>query len=107
MQSVTKRLGRNFSKAEAADFIDGFELNVDYRQELGNTVLASWDRRQYVTTQRFDQLYEKMKKYYPKEITGDLDLVKAASTHQDFLKDSGGNRYPFGREQNIIRKQEK
>jgi hypothetical protein len=99
MQSVTKRLGRNFSKAEAADFIDGFELNVDYRQELGNTVLASWDRRQYVTTQRFDQLYEKMKKYYPKEITGDLDLVKAASTHQDFLKDSGGNRYPFGREQ--------
>ncbi|MDD2715177.1 MAG: hypothetical protein PHW04_04710 [Candidatus Wallbacteria bacterium] len=106
MQSATKRLGRYFSKVEAADFIEELELNANYRIEFGAIVLASWDRKQYFTTQRFNQLYEKMKEYYPQGITDDLALLKAASAQQAFIiTDVDGNKIfsqPWGREQLLL-----
>jgi hypothetical protein len=100
MKGLTKRVNRYLSNEEVDDFLEVFGMTSEYRKELDNSLLASWEQKKYVTTKRFDELHAMMEMADPSKVKDDPRILKAASENQGWFEDSEGKKYEFSK--NII-----
>jgi hypothetical protein len=74
---------------------------VDYQYELGQSCLLSWDERTYLTTNRFNGLYEVLKKNNLRDeklLSADLRRIAASSRHQNVVEDEDGHLLELDRD---------
>ena len=101
ISDYTLRTGRMTTKDEYEYAIRVLKLINNYNNELGKSMLFSWDSKQYLTTNNFDELYkimEIMRLRKGKLLENDIDKIKAASQNQYFITDEAGAKYEFSRE---------
>jgi hypothetical protein len=99
LQDYKTRTGSShISKKQYEDFVDALKLSNDYQFELAQSALFSWDRKEFVTTNSFDELRVKMKPFRKEALLAkDINVIHAAAQNQDFVEAPDGSRYAFGR----------
>jgi len=99
--SYTKRTGY-WTPREAYDvMLQRMETMADYQCELGQCLLMSWDRRERFTTSRYRRLVQTVAELGLREseqLEADEACLEAAARNQDYVEDSEGGMYEFGRE---------
>ena len=101
MSDYTLRTGRMTTNDEYEFAIGVLKLMINYNNELGKSMLFSWDSKQYLTTNKFEELYkviETMKLRKAKLLENDIDKIKSASQNQYFITDEAEAKYEFSRE---------
>ncbi len=78
--------------------ISPVRLILEYKYELGESALLSWDQAQFRTTPAFDQLSKQLREIIPStQFQEDVEMIKAASRRQSFVDTHDGKRFEFSR----------
>jgi len=101
IRDYTERTGSFLTKQEYDAFLELMKLSSDYQDELAQSLLFSWDRREYVTTNAFDALHKKMKSLglrKPDLLEQDLRGIRSASRRHTVVEGRDGAKHEFSRE---------
>lgn len=99
MNGYTKRINRSLTEKEYNELINTLDVTVEFSEEMCKSLLLSWDKREYTTTNRFDELFPKMEKQSEKgkeDSANYVTLLKLAAANKTSIQ-SGDKKLPFNR----------
>lgn len=93
------RSGQYLSSEFYSQYLKPVELLVDYKYELGQSALLSWDRGQYAVTPEYTRLRGEVTSIVPGEqLTADTHMIELASSHASTISDSSGAVFTISRD---------
>lgn len=100
LRQYHNRTGSYLSDEECEQIAGGNKLMAKYFNELGSSLLSSWDNRKEITTSGFDSLYKilSFKSLRSEEkLKRDVEYIKAAAHNQDYIELEDGSKIPVNR----------
>jgi hypothetical protein len=99
LNDYERRTGTRLSKVQFEHEVGTVRLVLEYKCELGESALISWDRERRVTTPAFERLRNQITDLIPgDQIQEDSRLIDVASRRQSFIDTADGKRFEFSRD---------
>ncbi len=92
------RTGVKLSKPQYEESFGVLGIMLEYKYEMGESALLSWDNQRVITTPEFDRLSNQVSGLVPEtQLREDRAMIEAASHRQPFIDSSNGSRYELSR----------
>jgi hypothetical protein len=99
LKGYVTRKGNYLSKSWFKEKFEGLRNLVEYKYELGRSVVLSWDSSQYSVTPEFTALRRTVSDLVPgPQLSEDTQMLEAAARHDTVITDSEGHKYYFDRD---------
>jgi hypothetical protein len=98
LEDYRTRTGRPLAKAEYDEQFGPLRVLLEYKYELGQSALLSWDKGQVVTTPTFNHLWAEVSNLVPAtQFAEDDAMIRTAARRAAEIQTPDGRRFEFSR----------